>query len=130
MKPLNLSVLPAEFTVLRFDPGTPVPGWAQGGSLYSVTGTMEELSIVCESKLVPGSLQGEPGWRALRVAGPLNFDEVGILAALTKILAEHGISVFALSTYDTDYILVKNKSLHQAVEALNMEPAVVCTSVS
>jgi hypothetical protein len=124
MKPLNLSVLPTEFTVVRIDPGAPVPGWALGGSLYSVTGTMDELSIVCESHRVPDSLQIEPGWRALKVAGPLNFGEIGILAVLTRVLAEHGISVFVLSTYDTDYILVKNKNLQSAIAALNMDPAV------
>jgi hypothetical protein len=124
MKPLNLSVLPTEFTVARVDPGAPVPEWALGGSLYSVTGTMEELSIVCESRLVPDGLQIESGWRALKVAGPLNFGEIGILAVLTRVLAEHGISVFVLSTYDTDYILVKNKNLQQAIAALNMDPAV------
>jgi hypothetical protein len=124
MKPLDLSVLPAEFTVVRIDPGAPLPGWALGGSLYSVTGTVEELSIVCESHLVPDGLQIEPGWRALKVAGPLNFGEIGILAVLTRVLAEHGISVFVLSTYDTDYILVKNKNLQAAIEALSADPAV------
>jgi hypothetical protein len=124
MKPLNLSVLPAEFTVVRIDPGATASGWALGGSLYSVTGTVEELSIVCESHRVPNGLKHEPGWRALKVEGPLDFTDTGILAVLTKALAEHGISVFVLSTYDTDYILVKNKNLQAAIEALSADPAV------
>ena len=118
MKPLNLKVLPGEFSVVRLGPGAPVPRWALSGSIFSVTGTTEELSIVCEAHLVPVGLLSETGWRALKVLGPLAFTDIGVLAALVNVLADCRISVFVVSTYDTDYILLKNSNLQRAIEAL------------
>jgi hypothetical protein len=88
------------------------------GSLFSITRTNEELSIVCAEALVPPGVQVESGWRGLKVAGPLDFALTGILAELSGALARAGISLFAISTYDTDYILVKEKDLEQTVETL------------
>lgn len=77
------------------------------GSLYSVTRTPSEVSVVCEEALAPAGAASEPGWRALSVEGPIPFEVTGVLASLTEPLARAGISVFALATYDTDFILVK-----------------------
>jgi hypothetical protein len=85
---------------------------------FSVTRTGEELSVVCREVLVPEGIRAERGWRAIRVAGVLDLSEVGVLASLVVPLAGAGISLFALSTFDTDYLLVKEHDLGRAVEAL------------
>ncbi len=115
---MRLRVLADRFTVVRLEAGETAPAWAFSGSFYSVTGTARELSVVCESRLVPAEAKCELGWRALEVQGPLQFDQVGILASLSQVLAERGISIFAVSTFDTDYILLKHANLEDAVKAL------------
>lgn len=90
-----------------------------GGELCFLAKTKEELSLVCPTDRVPvDTLAREDGWRALQVAGPLDFSLVGILADLAGVLAQSGVSIFALSTYDTDYILTKEAQLEQALAAL------------
>lgn len=115
---LSLTILPYTLAVCRLDPSSPLPDWADESRFLSVTRTDEELSIVCEQQLAPTEGQLEPGWQALKVAGPLDFGLTGILASILSPLAESGISVFALSTYDTDYILLKAAHLEQAIAAL------------
>ncbi len=117
-RPLSLVVLEGTFAVARLDAAQPAPDWASGGALSSVTRTGSELSIVCSSDRVPTEVIAERDWRCLRVEGPLDFSLVGILAALTGALAEAGVSLFALSTYDTDYLLVREAALERAIEAL------------
>lgn len=117
-KPPALQVLPLDLSVVRLPPDSAVPGWAMGGGFYSVTGTGDELSLVCESARVPGDVVCEPGWRAIVVDGPLDFAEIGVLAGLTRTLARSGISVFVISTYDTDYVLMKKPVQDQALKAL------------
>lgn len=119
MKALALIVMPQEFSVVRLPADAAVPGWAQDGALYSITRSDEELSLLCESRLVSPDLPCETGWRALKVRGPLDFGETGILAGIAEVLARDRISIFALSTYDTDYILTKNDQLRQAVFTLS-----------
>ncbi len=116
--PLSLSILASTFAVARLEPDAPLPEWASAGELCSITRTADELSIVCEASSVPADVRAERDWRGLVVAGPLDFSEVGILAALTGALATAGISLFALSTYDTDYLLVRAAHLDAAVDAL------------
>ena len=93
-----LKVLSARFTVARLGARDAIPPWALAGGFYSITRTSNELSIVCESSRVPGGIRSETGWRALEVRGPLAFEQVGIMAALTEVLAGQGISIFAVST--------------------------------
>lgn len=88
------------------------------GSVASTTRTETELSVVCAESSVPRNIEAEHGWRVLRVAGPLEFDLTGILASLLSTLAESGIAVFALSTFDTDYVFVKNDAIEAAVKVL------------
>jgi len=119
MDQLTLQELPGIFAVCRLGPDATVPAWAWQGPLVSVTRTMDELSIVCaEATVPPDGVQVERGWRAFRVAGRLDFALVGILARLTAPLAEAGVSVFALSTFDTDYLLVRAADVDRAAEAL------------
>jgi hypothetical protein len=114
---LNLTVLPDRMSVCRLAPGAPLPDWA-GGTLTALTRTPDELSIVCAEQRVPDGVRAENGWRALKVAGPLDFGLTGVLAALAGPLAAAKISIFALSTFDTDYLLVKETALTAATQAL------------
>lgn len=116
---LTLAVLPGTYAVCRLDGGATVPGWATSGSFFSVTRTADELSVVCEQGAVSEGVLCEGGWRCLKVRGPLDFGLTGILASLALPLAEAGISIFALSTYDTDYIMVKATDLEEAVAVLS-----------
>jgi hypothetical protein len=114
---LNLSLLRERLAVCRLAPDAPLPGWA-GEEFTAITRTPQELSIVCAQEHVPHDIQAERGWRALMVDGPLDFGLTGILASLASPLAAIGISIFALSTYDTDYLLIKEDRLEQAIDCL------------
>jgi hypothetical protein len=117
---LTLTLLAGELAVVRLPPDAAVPEWAWTGSFASVTRTREELSVVCAAGAVApdAGLSVEGPWRALAVAGPLDFSLTGIAAALTAPLAEAGVSVFVISTYDTDHLLVKASTLEAAAAAL------------
>ena len=118
MVSLPLTLLPALLAVCRLPPDAPLPAWATGRGFISITRTDEELSIVVHQDRVPGDTTAVGPWRALKVQGPLDFALTGILAALTAPLAEVGISLFAIATYDTDYILVREERLQAAINAL------------
>lgn len=121
MKRLIVDVRPGEYTVARLAADAPVPaGLVDLPGLVSVTRTPDELSIVCPSEHLPAGAAGtaQPGWRLLTVRGPLEFTLTGIMAALSGELAAAGVSLFALSTYDTDHLLVKADDLGRAVQAL------------
>jgi hypothetical protein len=120
-----LVVLPELYAVCRLDAGASVPPWAIAGSICSITRTAEELSIVCVQDTVPDGILCERGMRCLRVAGTIPFSVVGILASLTAPLAEAEISVFALSTFDTDYLLVKERDLAATVDVLRRLGSVI-----
>jgi hypothetical protein len=114
-----LTVLPGRFAICRLDPSEKIPGWAMEGLFWSVTGTGEELSLVCpEGNLPEGMISGK-GWCCLRVEGPLDLGQVGVLASLTLPLREARVSIFVVSTYLTDYILLKKRDLGPAVQALS-----------
>ena len=118
MPPLTLTILPEPFTIHRLSPESAIPDALYRSRFFSITRSDEELSLVCESAItIPSSTQ-ESGWRALQVQGPLDFALTGILARLATTLADADISLFALSTYDTDYLLVRESSLDGAVRAL------------
>src|SRR5437868_10248425 len=116
--PLQLLVAGGSFAVCKLPPAGGIPAWAVAGKLFSVTRTADELSVVCEEGAVPDEVACERGWRCLRVAGAMPFAVVGVLASLTAPLAEAGISLFAISTFDTDYLLAKAERFPEAVTAL------------
>jgi len=116
---LSLSILPETLAICRLGKEDGIPGWALGGSFVSITRTSEELSIVGTQTQVPEGVRRDAGWRCLKVEGPLNLSATGVLASFLTPLAREGISVFALSTYDTDYLLVKQKDLEKAVMILS-----------
>lgn len=105
---MKVTLLRGTFTICRLDPGADAPGWALVGAFVSITRTHGELSIVCASDLVPPGIRAEPGWCCFEVEGPLEFAMTGVLASLSGALSKAGISLFAISTFDTDYILVKD----------------------
>jgi hypothetical protein len=115
---LNLSVLEDKLSVCQLGPSVGIPTWAQQGKFYSISRTEDELSIVCSQDNVPDGIKCDSNWRALKVEGPLDFSLIGILASLANTLANVEISIFAISTYDTDYLLVKEDKLERAIEAL------------
>jgi hypothetical protein len=108
---------PDALAVVRLGPGSDVPSWATASTLFSVTATKTETSIVCHASTVPTKARREGPFVAFEVAGPLDFAEIGVLSGLLAPLADAGISVFTLSTYDTDWILVKADAADAAVEA-------------
>jgi uncharacterized protein len=99
-------------------PEDPVPAWALKGSFFTITRTSEELSIVCQQDQVPTGVKVEHDWRCLKLHGPIPFATTGVIAALTQPLADAKISVSAIATYDTDYLLVKADRLIPAIRAL------------
>jgi hypothetical protein len=116
---LTLSLLPDRYAVCRFDPHAPIPDWATRSPFFTVTRTPDELSLTCPEADTPHDLaKCERGWRAFKLHGPFDFGLTGILASVLNPLAEASVGIFALSTFDTDYVLVKEENLENAIEAL------------
>jgi uncharacterized protein len=115
-----LRLLDGELSILRLPPDTTIPPWISFLSepLVSVTRTAHELSIVCPSAIVPATVTCEAGWRAFTVEAKLEFSAVGVLLAILTPLAEAGINILSLSTFDTDYVLVPVALLEAAKTAL------------
>jgi len=116
---LSLEILSDELAICRLPVDSAVPNWAWTGELTSITCTDDELSLVCAADSVPADVRHTSDWRALKIRGPLDFSLVGILAGLAGVLAAAEISIFAISTYDTDFILVRGNQLESAVDALH-----------
>jgi uncharacterized protein len=114
----ELTLLPERFAISRLAADSPVPPWATQGPFFSVTRTGDELSVVSELALVPPGVPSQPGWRVFKVHGPFVLSEIGVLSALATPLANAKISLFAISTFDTDYLLVASESLAAAITAL------------
>lgn len=92
--------------IARLDPDSPPPAWA-GGEFWSCTRSPRMLTVVCPEQGVPAAVEHEPGWVALEVLGPFDFSAVGVVAAIADPLRAAGVSVFVVSAYDTDYVLIK-----------------------
>lgn len=116
---LRLNVLPGRLCIARLPAAAELPAWLRWESpLTAVCRTPQELSIVCPEDLVPSDIETARGWRALAVDGPLDLDQTGVLAAIAGLLAEAEIPLFAVSTYETDYVLVREADLEPARAAL------------
>jgi hypothetical protein len=101
-------VLPGHFAVARLRADEPLPAWGPQGPLWSVTRRGDELSVICPEEVVPGDVAAERGFHALDLPEPMGFDVVGVLAELTEPLAAAGIPLLAVSTYETDVLLVRD----------------------
>jgi hypothetical protein len=114
----TVRVHPGLYCICRLAPDQPTPAWTALARFCSLTRTGDELSIVCNQEEVPADVRAERNWRLLGVQGPLDLLMVGILAGLATTLATAGVSIFAISTFDTDYLLVRSDDLHRALDAL------------
>jgi len=117
----QLKILENNFTIHRFESNVEIPLEVLSCSFFSIAKTDDELSIMCPDDLNINSDQCEKRWRCIKVLGPLDFSQTGIIAKLSGILAKTGISIFTISTYDTDYVLVKSEYLNKAVSNLESE---------
>jgi hypothetical protein len=115
---LTLQISKLELAICRLPPDSPLPSWIGENDFTSVTRTPDELSIVCKESCLPGSVKAERNWRMIKVKGPLDFSLTGVLASLLTPLSNAGIALFALSTYDTDYLLLKEENLNRAIGIL------------
>ena len=116
---LPLRILAAPLALCRLSANDSIPEWtALARTFLSISRTPTELSIVADESVVPADVNAQRGFRALRVEGPLPLDLIGIFAALASPLADAGIPIFPIATYDTDYVLVSQSNLERAVQAL------------
>jgi len=117
---MELKVLEKNYSIIKLDENHPLPKWVESQQLFSFTKTEDETSIVCEDSAVPHDVIAERNWKIIKVNQKLDFGLTGVLSSIAKPLAENKISIFALSTYDTDYILVKNEDLERAKTTLKI----------
>ncbi len=115
---LTLELLPDTFAICRLAADEPIPTWATSRPFFAVVRTSAELSVMCAAELVPETEQASRDWRALQVQGPFDFALVGIMVSLAVPLANAGVSIMPVATYDTDYLLVRVAQLEAAMAAL------------
>jgi uncharacterized protein len=118
MPNLNLSLLQGRFAVVQLAANADVPAWALEGDFFTVSRTSEELSVVCLEANVPDGLRLERDWVCLKLQGPFEFSMTGILGSVLEPLVVSEVGIFAISTFNTDYVLVKAASLERAIVAL------------
>jgi hypothetical protein len=118
MKELELSVLHDRFAVCRLGPNEVIPEWVFSARFWSMTRTDGELSLILPEESVPSNWKADRGWRCLKVLGPIDLSLPGVLASLSMPLARAKVSIFAISTYDTDYLLVRSVDFEKATEVL------------
>jgi uncharacterized protein len=125
--PLRLSILPNQLMIFRLEANAAIPDWVLESTFFSIVRTTDELSVVCDATLLPENLPSEGPWRAFVVQGPLDFSLTGVLAGLAQPLAQASISIFAISTYDTDYLLVRSDEADLAAQVLSRSGYVIQT---
>lgn len=118
-KKFQLSILPGQYGICHFAKNDLIPNWVEDVSFASITRTPDELSILCPQEKIPGGILVEENWRIFKVKGPLGFILTGVVASLTKPLADAEISIFYVSTYETDYLMVEEKNLKKTKEILS-----------
>lgn len=126
---LRLVLTDEPMAICRFAASEPPPAWAMESSWWSITRTAGELSVVCPEKVVPRDVAASRDWRMLRFEGPLPLDQTGVLASVTGPLAAVRVSLFAVATYDTDYVLIPSAQRRAAIAALEAAGHSVETAV-
>ena len=115
---LKFRPLPARYAIVRLDPDAPIPDWAMKGEFTSATRTADELSIVCPAEDIPEDGTPALRWMCLKLEGPFLFSQTGVLLSFIEPLSNNGIPIFAISTYDTDYILIPEENSNRAGDLL------------
>ena len=121
MEKLKLKLLDGIYAVCRFEDSDKVPSWVNEKEFFSVTKTEDEISVVMLQDKISSDVKAEKDWRILKVEGTLDFSLIGILAKISEILAKNSISIFVISTFNTDYILVKEEKVEKAILVLSEE---------
>jgi uncharacterized protein len=116
---LKFRRLRGSYAIVRLAPDSPLPAWAMHGEFTSVTRTADELSIVCPAENLPADSQSRQLWVCLKLDGPFTFSQTGILLSFIEPLSAGDIPIFAISTYDTDYVLVQAESIDAALKILH-----------
>lgn len=115
---LEIDVLEGDLSIVQLAADDAVPAWVDGPGFTTVSRARDELSIVVPSERVPDEVADDGGWRLFRLVGPFAFDEIGVLASVTAPLAAAGVGIFVVSTFNTDYLLVKAPDADRCVDAL------------
>jgi hypothetical protein len=116
---LNLVVLAKKYSIYKFEMGSVLPDWIYSSDFYSITKTHDELSVVaCQIDSLAENISVSKDWRIFKVTGPLDFSLIGLIAEISAILKREKTPIFTISTYDTDYFLVKQKDSNNAIKAL------------
>jgi hypothetical protein len=118
---MNLIVYDGLFAICRLDPGDDVPSWSSESPFLSITRSRDELSIVCSQHVIPQTIRCSGNWRLLRIEGVLDLQLTGVLSNLLAPLAVAGVTVFVLSTFDTDYVMVPVQMLDRACGVMKAE---------
>jgi hypothetical protein len=125
-QPLKFQRLPRPYAIVRLPSDAPVPAWATKGEFTSITRTADELSIVCPAGNLPDDVGAQRRWICLKLEGPFPFSETGVLVSFIEPLSASAIPIFAISTYDTDYVLIQEEFVTMAIRTLQQaghEPA-------
>lgn len=117
--PLSLKVLDDDYSICRLKNTDIVPKWADNSKFSSITRTKNELSIVCIQGAVPPDIKCEKDWKVIKIDSVLEFSMVGIISKISDLLAKNDVSIFVISTFDTDYVLVKSNNLSKTITVLS-----------
>jgi hypothetical protein len=117
---LKFRLLPGPYAIVRLASDAPVPDWATKGDFTSITRTADELSIVCPAGNVPPDVHSPHRWVCLKLEGPFPFSQTGVLLSFIEPLSNQGIPIFAIATYDTDYILVQEEFAGASLDLLRL----------
>lgn len=116
------------YAIVRFAPDAATPEWATDGEFFSITRTAEELSIVCAAEGIPPNVQSPHQWQCFKLEGPFPFSLTGVLLSFIEPLSSSGVPIFAVSTYDTDYVLIQNEYVGMALNALQQAGHELCAA--
>ena len=116
---LQLSLLKDKYGICTLPNTAPIPDWALTQSLASITRTEKELTIVCRLEILPSQYQSDLNWRCFKIDGSFDLNQIGVISSISSPLADAGISIYVISTYDTDYFLIQEHNLKQTISTLS-----------
>jgi len=116
---LQLSLLKDKYGICTLPNNAPIPDWALTQSLASITRTEKELTIVCRREILPSQYQSDLNWRCFKIDGSFDLNQIGVISSISSTLADAGISIYVISTYDTDYFPIQQQDLEQTISVLS-----------